>query len=114
MDIYTTMIAVSILVYVVIGNYAGRGIKRLDDYYVARRQAPTLIIVGTLVASVLSSTMFLGDAGFAYETQAGPSVLFPQASCIGYVLGAIYFGRYLRRSRATTVAGFFGHRLNTR
>ena len=37
MDIYTTMIAVSILVYVVIGNYAGRGIKRLDDYYVARR-----------------------------------------------------------------------------
>lgn len=46
MDIYTTMIAVSILVYVVIGNYAGRGIKRLDDYYVARRQAPTLIIVG--------------------------------------------------------------------
>jgi Na+/proline symporter len=114
MDIYTTMIVISILVYVAIGNYAGRGIKRLDDYYVAGRRAPTLIIVGTLVASVLSSTMFLGDAGFAYETQAGPYVLFPAAAVSGYVFGAIFFGRYLRRSRATTVADFFGQRFDSR
>ncbi len=113
MDIYTTTIAISILVYIAIGNYAGRGIKKLDDYYVAGRRAPTLIIVGTLVASLMSSTMFLGEAGFAYETQAGPYVLFPQAACIGYVLGAIFFGRYLRRSRATTVAAFFGARFNS-
>ncbi|MFQ5983501.1 MAG: hypothetical protein ACE5KS_09025 [Woeseiaceae bacterium] len=114
MDIYSTTIAISILVYIVIGNYAGRGIKRLDDYYVAGRRAPTLIIVGTLIASVLSSTMFLGEAGFAYETQAGPYVLFPQAASIGYVLGAVYFGRYLRRSRATTVADFFGQRFDSK
>ena len=113
MDIYTTTIAISILVYIAIGNYAGRGIKHLDDYYVAGRQAPTLIIVGTLVASVMSSTMFLGEAGFAYDTQAGPYVLFPQAACAGYVFGAIFFGRYLRRSRATTVAEFFGRRFNS-
>ena len=67
MDIYTTTIVTSILVYVVIGNYAGRGVKHLDDYYVAGRRAPTLVIAGTLVASVLSSTIFLGGAGFAYE-----------------------------------------------
>ena len=35
MDIYTAAIAVSILVYIVIGNYAGRGVRNLDDYYVA-------------------------------------------------------------------------------
>ncbi|MBT5219808.1 MAG: sodium:solute symporter family protein, partial [Woeseia sp.] len=96
-----------------IGNYAGRGIKKLDDYYVAGRRAPTLIIVGTLVASVMSSTMFLGDAGFAYAGQAGPYVLFPQAATVGYVLGAIFFGRFLRRSRASTVAEFFGKRFNS-
>ncbi|MDX1481530.1 MAG: sodium:solute symporter family protein [Woeseiaceae bacterium] len=110
MDIYTLTIGISILVYVAIGNYAGRGIKRLDDYYVAGRRAPTLIIVGTLVASLMSATIFLGEAGFAYAGQAGPYVLFPQTACIGYVLGAILFGRYLRRSRATTVAEFFGAR----
>ena len=113
MDIYTTTIAISILVYIAIGNYAGRGIRNLDDYYVAGRRAPTLLIVGTLVASVMSSTMFLGEAGFAYETQAGPYVLFPQAAAIGYVLGALFFGRYLRRSRTNTLAEFFGQRFNS-
>ena len=113
MDIYTVTIAVSIVIYIAIGNYAGRGVKRLDDYYVAGRRAPTLIIVGTLVASLMSSTMFLGEAGFAYAGQAGPYVLFPQTACIGYVIGAIFFGRYLRRSRATTVADFFGKRFNS-
>jgi len=113
MDIYTITIAISILVYIAIGGYAGRGIKQLDDYYVAGRRAPTLIIVGTLVASLMSSTMFLGEAGFAYAGQAGPYVLFPQAACVGYVIGALFFGRYLRRSRAKTVADFFGQRFNS-
>jgi hypothetical protein len=90
MDIYTTAIAVSILVYIVIGSYAGRGVRNLDDYYVAGRRAPTLLIVGTLVASVMSSTMFLGEAGFAYDTQAGPYVLFPQGAAVGYVLELPY------------------------
>jgi phosphoribosylformimino-5-aminoimidazole carboxamide ribonucleotide (ProFAR) isomerase len=31
MDIYTTTIALSILVYIVIGNFAGRGVRNLDD-----------------------------------------------------------------------------------
>lgn len=114
MDIYTATIAISILVYIAIGNYAGRGIKRLDDYYVAGRRAPTLIIVGTLVASLMSSTMFLGEAGFAYDTQGGPYVLFPQAAAIGYVLGALFFGRYLRRSRTNTLAEFFGRRFDSK
>jgi sodium/pantothenate symporter len=110
LDIYTVTIAISIIIYIAIGNYAGRGIKRLDDYYVAGRRAPTLIIVGTLVASLMSTTMFLGEAGFAYNGQAGPYVIFPQVTAVGYVIGAILFGRYLRRSRATTVAEFFGKR----
>lgn len=61
----------------------------------------------------MSSTMFLGEAGFAYAGQAGPYVLFPQAATAGYVIGGIFFGRYLRRSRATTVAAFFGARFNS-
>ena len=113
MDIYTTTIAISIVIYIILGNYAGRGVKRLDDYYVAGRRAPTILILGTLVASVMSSTMFLGEAGFAYEGQAGPYVIFPQAATTGYVIGAIFFGRFLRRSRAPTVAAFFGERFNS-
>jgi Na+/proline symporter len=113
MDIYTTSILISILIYALIGNYAGRKVKHLDDYFVAGRQAPTLLIVGTLVASVLSTNAFLGETGFVYATQAGAYILWPTIWVTGYVWGALYFGRYLRRSRALTVAAFFGWRFDS-
>lgn len=114
MDIFTATIVISIVVYVAIGNYAGRRVKKLDDYYVAGRRAPTLLIVGTLVASVMSSTIFLGEAGFTYDGQMGPFLQFPQIATIGYIYGALLFGRYIRRSRAPTVADFFGQRFDSR
>ena len=33
---------------------------------------------------------------------------------MGYVLGALFFGRYLRRSRTNTLAEFFGQRFNSK
>jgi sodium/pantothenate symporter len=55
MDIFTLTIVISLVLFVVIGNYAGKNVKNLDDYFVAGRRAPTILIVGTLVASVMSS-----------------------------------------------------------
>ena len=49
MDIYSGAILISLIVYIAVGNYAGRRVKKLDDYFVAGRRAPTLLIVGTLV-----------------------------------------------------------------
>ena len=114
MDIYTTSILISIVIYALVGNYAGRKIKHLEDYFVVGRQAPTLLIVGTLVASVLSTNAFLGETGFPYATQGGAFILWPSIWVTGYVWGALYFGRYLRRSRALTVAEFFGWRFDSR
>ena len=48
MDIYSISVLVSLLVYLFVGNYAGRKVKRLEDYFVVGRQAPTLLIVGTV------------------------------------------------------------------
>ncbi len=113
MDIYTGAILVSLIIYIAVGNYAGRRVKKLDDYFVAGRRAPTLLIVGTLVASVLSTNIFLGETGFVYEGQAGPYLLWPPIGAMGYIFGALLFGRYLRRSRALTVADFFGQRFKS-
>ena len=113
MDIYTITIIISMIIFVLVGNYAGRRVKKLDDYFVAGRKAPTLLIVGTLVASVFSSTIFLGEAGFTYAGQLGPYILMPGIAVIGYVYGALFFGTYLRRSRAATVADYFGRRFNS-
>ena len=63
MDIYTTAIVISLIVYIAVGNYAGRRVKDLDDYFVAGRRAPTVMIVGTLVASYLSTNTFMAETG---------------------------------------------------
>jgi len=113
MDIYSGAILLSLIIYIVVGNYAGRRVKKLEDYFVAGRRAPTLLIVGTLVASVLSTNIFLGETGFVYEGQAGPYILWPPIGAMGYIFGALLFGRYLRRSRSLTVAHYFGQRFNS-
>ncbi|MEE4173688.1 MAG: sodium:solute symporter family protein [Xanthomonadales bacterium] len=114
MDIYASAILLSLVAYVLIGNYAGRRVKRLEDYFVAGRQAPTLLIVGTLVASIMSTNAFLGETGFVYEGQAGAYLLWPGIAATFYVWGVLLFGRYLRRSRALTVADYFGQRFASR
>ncbi|MEM1403694.1 MAG: sodium:solute symporter family protein [Pseudomonadota bacterium] len=110
MTIYTITIAVSVLLFIAIGSYSGRKVKDVDDYFVAGRRAPTLLIVGTLVASVFSTSIFLGEAGFTYDGQLGPYLLLPGIAVTGYIYGALFFGTFLRRSRANTVADFFGQR----
>jgi Na+/proline symporter len=113
MDIYSGAILFSLIIYIAVGNYAGRRVKKLEDYFVAGRRAPTFLIVGTLVASVLSTNIFLGETGFVYEGQAGPYLLWPPIGAMGYIFGALLFGRYLRRSRSLTVADYFGRRFNS-
>ncbi len=114
MDIYISTIAVSVIIFIAVGAYSGSRVRNIDDYYVAGRRAPTLLIVGTLVASVFSTSIFLGEAGFTYDGQMGPYLLLPGIAVTGYVYGALFFGTYLRRSRAATVADFFGQRFNSR
>lgn len=113
MDIFTLAILVSVIIFIVVGINAGRGVKKIDDYFVAGRRAPSLLITGTLVASVFSTSLFLGEAGFTYDGQLGPYILMPGVAVIGYVYGALFFGTFLRRSRAPTVADFFGQRFNS-
>jgi len=111
-NIYTVTILLSILAYVVVGNYVGRKVKGLEDYFVVSRQAPVLLIVGTLVASFLSTNTFMGQAGFNYDKNSA-IVLAPGILLCGYIYGALYFGRYIRRSRALTVAEYFAKRFNS-
>lgn len=84
LNIYTITIAVSILIYIAVGNYAGRGVKRLDDYYVAGRRAPTLIIAGTLAADG-SLDWFAGEA------------LFAMSWLVVYVSSGLWAARVLRK-----------------
>src|SRR5690625_2715418 len=114
MGIYFWGLIISLLVYIVVGNYAGRKVHNLDDYYVAGRRAPTLLIVGSLVASFLSTNAFLAETGFAYDGYAFLMLLLVGVNTSGYALGAVFFGRFVRRSKSLTIPAFFAQRFDSR
>jgi Na+/proline symporter len=104
----------SFVVYVVIGYIVGRRVRTEEDYYVAGRGAPVYLITGSLIASYLSTVGFMGELGFAYSGYALVLMTLAAVNVSGYVLGVLFFGRYLRRSESITVPEFFGKRFNSR
>ncbi|WP_219416306.1 sodium:solute symporter family protein [Pseudonocardia nigra] len=103
----------SFVLYLVIGAVVGRKVKTRSDYYVAGRNAPTLLVAGTLVASFLSTVSFMGELGFSYDGFPVVMLILTALNISGYVLGVLAFGRYLRRSEALTVPEFFGRRFDS-
>ena len=109
-NIFFIGVIISLLTYLAVGIWAGRSIKDTNDYYVSGRNAPTILISGTLFASMLSVQGFTGDQGFCYTGNI-TSLVFLNALCAGgYVLGPLAFGRYLRRSECSTMPEYFGAR----
>ena len=112
MNIFFIGVIISIGVYLIVGLWAGRSVKNVDDYYVSGRNAPTLLIAGTLFASMLSVNGFMGDQGWVYSGNLVSLVLLNSICAVGYILGPLLFGRYLRRSECKTMPQYFGDRFN--
>ncbi len=112
MNMYFIGVLISIVVYIIVGNYAGRKVKNIDDYYVSGRRAPTLLIAGTLFASMLSTNGFMGDTAYAYTGFITSIIIINAGTAGGYILGPLFFGRYLRRMKPLTMPEYFGKRFN--
>lgn len=114
MNSFQVGIVISLGCYLAIGWYAGKRVKHLEDFFVAGRNAPTVLILGTLVASFMSTNAFMGEVGMSYQGHAPLVIIMTCFNCLGYIVGAVFFGRYLRRSEALTVPDFFRSRFNSR
>ena len=114
MNSFQLGIIASLACYLAIGWYAGKRVRHLEDFFVAGRNAPTILILGTLVASFMSTNAFMGEAGMSYQGHAPLVIIMTCFNCLGYIVGAVFFGRYLRRSQALTVPAFFRARFNSR
>ncbi len=112
-NMYAIGVAIAIVVFILVGVIAGRKVKNTDDYYVAGRKAPTILIVGSLIASFLSTGAFLGDTGEVYSGFFMGIVIVGILQASGYVYGAGLFGKYIRRSEVNTIPEFFGKRFNS-
>ena len=114
MNVYLIGIIISLIVFIVIGIIAGRTVKDTNDYYVAGRKAPVILIVGSLIASFLSTGAFMGDTGEVYSGFFMGIVIVGILQATGYVYGANLFGKYIRRARVNTVPEYFGLRFSSR
>jgi len=113
MNVYFIGMCISMVIYVLIGVFVSRGVKDANDYYVAGRRAPILLITGSLIASYTSTGMFMGDAAQCYEGAFTSIILFAGMQSAGYIIGGVFFGRYLRRSGVMTIPEFFGKRFDS-
>ena len=110
MNIFFVGMCISMVIYILIGVFVSRGVKDANDYYVAGRRAPVLLIAGSLIASYTSTGMFMGDAAQCYDGAFTSIILFAGMQSAGYIIGGVFFGRYLRRSGVMTIPEFFGQR----
>ena len=110
MNPYLIGTIVAIISFVAIGVIAGKKVKDTNDYYVAGRKAPVLLIVGSLIASFLSTGAFMGDTGEVYNGFFMGIVIVGMIQASGYVYGAALFGKYIRRAKVNTVPEYFGNR----
>ena len=114
MNVYLIGMTVTIVLYVIIGALISRRVKNADDFYVAGRNAPTMLITGSLVASFIGVGLFMGDVGESYSGFFAPIITAVGFMSVGYVIGSVFFGRYLRRSGVMTIPQFFGKRFDSK
>ena len=98
------------VIYLIIGFVVSKKVKNADDFYVAGRSAPLLLIAGSMIASYTSTGMFMGDAAQCYDGVFTSILIFAGMQSAGYLIGGVFFGRYLRRSGVMTIPQFFGRR----
>lgn len=114
MNIFLIGILITLIVYVVAGAIISKSVKNANDFYVAGRNAPTVLITGSLVASFIGVGLFMGDVGESYSGFFAPIIVAVGVLSVGYIVGSVFFGRYLRRSEALSIPEFFGRRFDSK
>lgn len=114
MNIYLIGMGVTLVLYLIIGAVISRGVKNVNDFYVAGRNAPAILITGSLVASFIGVGLFMGDVGEAYSGFFAPIMVAVGVLSVGYIVGSVFFGRYLRRSNVMTIPQYFEKRFDSK
>jgi sodium/pantothenate symporter len=96
------MIIVSFFVFIIVGYIVSKKVKNAEDYYVMGRQAPTLLVAGTIVASYLSTSAFTGIFASAFNYGMGPGIL--NYGCIlSWTVLIFILGPRIHRLKAWTI-----------
>ncbi len=111
---YLIWILAGFAAYIVLSFFISRRVKTANDFFVAGSNAPTLLITGSLVASFIGVGLFMGDVGESYSGFFAPIIVAVGVLSVGYIVGSVFFGRYLRRSNCSTLPEYFGKRFDSK
>lgn len=110
MDLFTGVSIAFILVYLVVALYVSLSHRTLDEFYVMGRNASSLLVTGTLIATAYSSVTLIGFTGLAFSIGPLPYVSLFGGTMIFSLFVGLYFGRRLWRLRLYTIPDFFSQR----
>ena len=110
MNPYLIGMCAALAVFMAVSAVVSRKVRSAEDFYVAGRQAPVVLIAGSIIASYIGVGLFMGDVAESYAGIFGPLIIPAIMQTAGYIIGSVFFGRYLRRSSALTIPEFFGER----
>ncbi|MBR3402401.1 MAG: sodium:solute symporter family protein [Parasporobacterium sp.] len=113
MNIYFVGMIIVMAAFLVISYFVSRKVRNAEDFYVAGRNAPVLLIAGSLLASYMGTGLFMGDAATSYKGALGPMTIIASMLGAGSIFGAVFFGRQLRRSNTITIPEYFGMRFHS-
>lgn len=114
MNIYLVGMIISMLIYVTVGHQISKGLKSAKDFYIVEGEAPTVWVVGSIVASYIGCGVYMGDAGECYMGFFSALLTIITMKVAGPIYGSVFFGRYLRRSGCTTLPEYFGKRFHSK
>jgi SSS family solute:Na+ symporter/sodium/proline symporter len=99
------------VVLIGVGIWRSRSVKSHEDFVVAGRSVPVLMLVGTLVCTWIGSGSLFGGAGLAYDTGIA-ELWFSSGAWIGLIF-AFYLAPRVRQIAKYTVPDLLEQRYNS-
>ncbi|MDD5127291.1 MAG: sodium:solute symporter family protein [Dehalococcoidales bacterium] len=90
------IIALYFLLMLTIGLASRRDIKKPDDFFVADRRSSTLLVTGSLLATIIGGSATVGMAGLGF-TRGLTGAWWLLSGTIGLLVLGIFFARKVRR-----------------
>ncbi|MCB1181041.1 MAG: sodium:solute symporter family protein [Chlamydiia bacterium] len=91
-----------------IGAVAGRKVKTVEDYLVAKRRLPFFMAVPTIVATWFGAGSCMGVSGTVHRGSFYEVIADPFACSCGLVIAGLFFAARFRRTEKFTISDVLG------
>ena len=96
------------LFVIVLGVFASKRIKTVDDYLIANRKLPTWILLPTIVATWYGAGSCMGVAGEVYSDGALSVLADPFGCSLALLIAGLFYAGPLRRLKLRTISDIIG------